>query len=226
MLGIITALDTERDAVLSQMEAVKESQTAGMRFFEGTLYGRKAVVAESGVGKVMAAAGTAIMLTRWPVRELLNIGIAGGLVEGMQPLDLVLSQSLVQADFDSSAVDGPEGLGIAAPADPQMVERARKAAERLHIPTYTGLIASQDLFLARPDDIKRLLERFPETRAAEMEGAAVASVAQAFGVPCLVVRAISDVVQHPQSHLDFWKFRELAAAQAGRFLQAYLQEGD
>jgi len=51
-----------------------------------------------------------------------------------------------------------------------------------------------------------------------MEGAAVAQVAEAFGVPAIVIRSLSDLAGS-ESHLDFGKFVAAVAPVAARVVE-------
>ena len=55
-----------------------------------------------------------------------------------------------------------------------------------------GLIATGDSFISEESEIKRLIEELPNLEAIEMEGGAVAQVAEQEGIPWVVVRVISD----------------------------------
>jgi len=70
--------------------------------------------------------------------------------------------------------------------------------------------------------LQALLDALPDLRAVEMEGAAVAQVAEQEGVPWLVLRVISDGADAAaaQSFEDFLKLYE---KQAWRLIEALLQ---
>ena len=51
-----------------------------------------------------------------------------------------------------------------------------------------------------------------------MEGAAVAQVAEAFGVPAIVIRSLSDLAG-ADSHLDFGKFVTAVAPTAAKVVE-------
>ena len=70
---------------------------------------------------------------------------------------------------------------------------------------HTGLIASGDQFVNSADDVATLRHHLPGVLAVEMEGAAVAQVCEAFGVPYAVLRTISDRAD-ASAHLDFERF--------------------
>jgi adenosylhomocysteine nucleosidase len=77
-----------------------------------------------------------------------------------------------------------------------------------------GTVLSGDQFLHCEATRDRLHREFGG-RAVEMEGGAVAQACDAFGVPWLVIRALSDLAGH-DSRFDFIAFvEEVAAASAG-----------
>lgn len=70
---------------------------------------------------------------------------------------------------------------------------------------HTGLIVSGDQFIHTATASEALRQALPEALAVEMEGAAVAQVCHDFGVPCTVLRTISDRADD-DAHLDFPRF--------------------
>ena len=86
----------------------------------------------------------------------------------------------------------------------------------------SGLIATGDRFIGDPAVLQKLRDALPDLQAVEMEGAAVAQVAEQEGIPWLVLRVISDGADETaaQSFEDFVKRYE---QQAWRLIEALLQ---
>ncbi|MGP1954560.1 MAG: 5'-methylthioadenosine/S-adenosylhomocysteine nucleosidase, partial [Arsenophonus sp. NC-QC1-MAG3] len=62
---------------------------------------------------------------------------------------------------------------------------------------------------------------FPNAIAVEMEGSAIGHVCYQFGIPFVIVRAISDVADK-ESHLSFEEFLPVAARQSSIMMQTML----
>ena len=60
-IGIIGAMPEEVAQLIEQMEEKEMTEIAGMKFYDGKLWGKKAVVVKSGIGKVNMAACTQIL---------------------------------------------------------------------------------------------------------------------------------------------------------------------
>jgi adenosylhomocysteine nucleosidase len=80
-----------------------------------------------------------------------------------------------------------------------------------------GVILTGDQFISSPIERERLHRDFGG-HAVEMEGAAVAQVANRFDVDCLVVRALSDMAGD-DSELDFSRFLEQVAANSAKVVE-------
>lgn len=226
MIGLIAAMKSEIDAVTAKMSEVKTTQVGKVEFREGQLQDEQIVIALSGVGKVNAAMASTLMCYLYPIDALLSIGVAGGLQDEQEVSDLVISDYAVQVDFDTSAVDGPSGIGMKFEADPNLVDRAKQVAQKTNLPWRVGTVATQDLFLAAKEDYEYLMSRFPQAACNEMEGASVAQVASSFGIPFLILRTLSDVVTHEGNPMEFSTFEKQAAKQVAQFFEEFCKKGE
>ena len=94
-------------------------------------------------------------------------------------------------------------------------------APRVH----TGLVISGDAFVSSADASAALRARLPDALAVEMEGAALAQVCHDLGVPCAVVRTVSDRADNA-APVDFTRFVGSVASRytvaiVRRFLQGW-----
>ena len=61
-IGIMVAMDEEREAILNIMADVKVEQIYNLRFLRGTIQGKNCILVKSGVGKVNAARTTQVLI--------------------------------------------------------------------------------------------------------------------------------------------------------------------
>lgn len=223
MIGIIAAMDVEVEAIESVANIQGTKTIAGVQLDHGTIGGKDVVIGKSGIGKSTAAMTTAIMCMEYDLEALINVGTAGGLKEDEQVLDIVISDEVVQADFDTSPIDGTAGIGLVYPVDANMTASCAKAAEAVGIRYHVGTIASQDLFMARPEDFEKLMSRFPQSACSEMEGGAIAQVATSFQVPFVIVRCLSDVVHHTDNPMEFSEYAEKASQQTAKLIRSWIE---
>lgn len=221
MIGIITAMDSEAAAIRSVMHVESTTETAGIVFWTGTIEGEDVTLALGGVGKAMAAMAATLLIELCDPDYILNAGVAGGLRDTQKVTDLVISSRIIQGDYDTSPLDGPEGFGKVFDPDIRLVNRARQILDELQLPSELGEVVSQDKFVARPEDVAFIRSHWPGTACAEMEAGAIAQVAHAFRVPFLAVRALSDVTGHDDNPMEFEKFTEVAAENTARFIRTW-----
>ena len=229
-IGIIGAMDSEVD-LIARMEDTAVTEYAGRRFVTGTLSGKDAVVVKSGIGKVAAAITAQMLIDRFGVTALLNTGMAGGLDRRLEVKDLVVGTAALQHDFDLTAFGHVKGFVCGQddtrptlfPCDEGLIAKALDAAATV-LPAgnkaITGVIASGDVFV---DDstLKAQLRDTFGAAAAEMEGAAIAHTAADNGIPCVILRTVSDLAEGDAS-VSFDELERYVGQLAGDITAALL----
>lgn len=235
-IGLISAI-AEETAILRERLAAGAAEThAGVGFQPGRLDGLSVVLVETGIGKVNAALVATVLADRFGVAAFLFSGVAGGLDPSLGIGDVVIADRLIQHDY-GAIVGGrlkpyrpgalPFGqrrapLAFVAPAP--VMEQAKAALADLVLPEMPaaatggparmpqlrwGTVLTGDQFLGCDETRARLFAEHGAL-AIEMEGAAVAQAAEAYGKPWLVVRAISDLAGRASAR-DFAAFAQSAA---------------
>ena len=191
-IGMIVAV--EMDAVLSRYGRAAGVEMRGgfeLHRYEGGDY--RLFVVRSGAGELAAAAATELLIAVCGAELIVNFGVVGGLTEEMALARTVVVEGVVHYDFDTSAGDGCEPGRYAAyptpriPATPELVRRARELFPELR----AVVCASADKFVASAEVKRALHERFG-AEICEMEAAGVVLTCGRAGVPCLMVKTVSD----------------------------------
>lgn len=196
-IGIIGAMAEELRLLRAEMSDCQEWSEAGATFISGKLGSKEVVVVQSGIGKVLAAVTTTLLISHYHVDVVINTGSAGGIGTGLAIGDVVISDKLAYFDADVTAFGYEMGQMAGMPlyyeADGDLVAKAIEAAENHQLATKTGLIVTGDTFVNKQEKIAEIKASFPDVLANEMEGAAIAHVAHQFKKPFVVIRAMSDV---------------------------------
>jgi len=197
-IGIIGAMKVEIDTIIDQLGDHRMTMVAGSDFHEGTLGGRRVVVARCGVGKVNAAMCTQIVIGRFGATRVINSGVAGALDPTLDIGDLVISTDAVQYDMDVTGLGYEPGVipelnVLAFVADEELRAVMRRAAHEVlpDITVLDGRIASGDRFVCDQSENQYIVETFGAI-CCEMEGSAIAQVCARNEVPFVSVRTISD----------------------------------
>ena len=182
MLTVLTALQGEADVLLPFLHGVREGEAFGKKIYEGSYEGCRCKLILTGVGKSNAAAGAMLALAHG-AEVLLNFGTAGGL-NGRAPVGSVLQiERAVQFDVDLCAVNGTEPGTLNEYQTPYIPLTAGCAG------FVQGTLATGDRF---GDGRDRALLQKMGCDAQDMEGAAIAHVAERAKAPLLMFKAVSD----------------------------------
>lgn len=226
MIGLIGAMAVEMEALMQKMEDRQEQHMGMDTFVSGKLFGQDAVLAVCGPGKINAALCTQSMIFAYHPEWILNLGVAGAVSEAVSIGDLVVAEAAVQHDCDTSPLGDPVGLVsklnlVQLPCDRVLHDRLMTAAAQVEgCRVFSGLVATGDQFIHSSETRAVIRERFG-AMACEMEGGAVAHACYMHGVPCGVLRSISDKADG-QSDMDYPTFTKLAATHSQRVVELLL----
>ncbi|CAM3516361.1 5'-methylthioadenosine/S-adenosylhomocysteine nucleosidase [Vibrio aerogenes CECT 7868] len=213
-IGIIGAMEQEVALLKSALTQLKEEKKAGCTYFTGQINGIDVVLLQSGIGKVAASVGTALLLELYQPDIVINTGSAGGFDASLTMGDVVISTEVRHHDADLTAFGYEQGQMAGQPAafaaDAKLIDLAEKALTQGNHHAVRGLICTGDTFVCKPERQAFIREHFPQVIAVEMEAAAIAQTCYQFGTPFVVVRAISDVADK-ESPMSFDEFLPLAA---------------
>jgi adenosylhomocysteine nucleosidase len=235
-IGILCALPEEQELLVAAIGDPPPEPGAGLKARRGELDGHEVVIAASGVGKVNAAGTATLMLERLGCRALVLSGVAGGLGERLGIGDIVIAERVIDVDYgritDAGRIvyqPGTLPLPELRPdpgyrTDADLLERVRERLAESAIEAELGTIVSGDAFLASARVRDELADEW-DALAIEMEGAALCGVAERFGVPWLIVRALSDRAGE-DSIADFGAFVSSAAASSARLVRQLLPAFD
>ena len=213
MIGIICAMDVEAESFKSLMVNACKEVISGTEFISGNLWGKKTVLAVSGVGKVNAAICTQIMIMSFSPDFIINSGVAGGLEPSLKICDIVVAKNVVQHDMDTSPLGDPIGFisGIdivEIPCDKKISDALKKAADKSDVNCLVGTIASGDQFI-NDDQKKSFVYNTFNAFACEMESGAIGHVCYKNNVPFCAIRSISDNADS-NSHISYTDFVKIA----------------
>lgn len=231
--GIIGAMVEETSPFLKSLENPVTEKVGTHEYVTATYHGHEVVLVTSGIGKVCAALAVSTLYFKYHVDCVINTGTAGGIGKGLHIGDIVLVNSMAYHDFDLTIFGYKKGqvprYEQIFKATPDLLEHATAAANKLtadgnFTPKITqGMCLSGDRFISDKAKGIAMLEDFPETLVMEMESAAVGHVCTDLGLPCLVIRSVSDTAEG-ESPDDFNKFVDLASENGARLVLATIAE--
>lgn len=173
------------------------------RTFNGEYKGKKVTVSSHGVG----APGAAVSfeeLIKAGAKTMIRVGTAGSYTKELPPGSLIVASSAVRADGLTKQMV-PDG--VPAVADFRVVQALHEAAIDKKVTFDTGMIVTLDAFYAGPVEFPHKLYKDSGALGAEMEIAALYTIAglrgiQAGGIVALDGYAYSDM-DYYDPHKDY-----------------------
>ena len=198
-IGIVVAMDEERQEILDLMKDTQVKQIYNLRFITGKIQKKNCVLIKSGIGKVNAARTTQILIDNFDLECVINAGAAGAINYLLNIGDVVIAKHVVQHDFDITAFGHSKGY-ITGVGDKIICDRGLVAAfenmlksreERIYN-IKMGIVASGDIFCTQIEMKNKINAKF-NADAVDMECASVGQVCYLDDIPFISIRCISDI---------------------------------
>jgi len=227
-IGIIGAMDEEVELLKNTLQNRTDHLIAGYHLHSGTIHNKQVVVLKSGIGKVNAAIGCTVLLQTFKPDCIINTGSAGGYDPDLNVGDIVISDSVRYHDVDLTVFGYEYGQVPKQSPDfkpdtflADIAERCIAKMEGMN--TVRGLICTGDQFMNDPARVERKRKLFPTMKAVEMEAAAIAHTCVQFGIPFIIIRALSDIAGK-ESGISFDQFLETAAKHSAEMIITMIDE--
>jgi futalosine hydrolase len=235
---VIAAVSQEINLLEKALAHAGRVKAGGYEYVEGTIGNLRVVVCAGGVGRVNAAAATAVMIDRYQPQLVINTGCAGAYIgSGLAVGNLVVASEEVLADDGVHVAGGWKDLrymnipsvdqgGMTCfnllPLSRHASEKAMQLADYYGVFLMRGRSATVSTCSGTRQFGAELVQRW-NALIENMEGAAVVQVCLRCGVDCLEIRGVSNLVE--ERDLKKWDIpRAVEAAQ--RFILKYLEEMD
>jgi len=197
-IGILCSIPQE----LNRFNLIKNSaqNIGGKTFFMSHNPIHELIVVECGLGKVNAAYVSSLLIQKFKCKLLFFSGIAGGIDPEIKIGEVVVGESIIQHDYGSLQNGilkvyraGKIPIGSSKYDKGFELDSKIRNLIELKLPNLRmGKILTGDVYIQCNEMRNILFEKFG-AQAVEMEGGAVAQVAEQFKIPVIVVRCISDL---------------------------------
>ena len=225
--GIIAAMSEEMREIEIIMKEKQLIKIYELNFIKGKINNTEVVLVEAGVGKVNAARTTQILIDKFDIKYIINVGSAASCNDELDIGDIVIGNKLVQHDFDITAFGHPKGyisnVGQFIESDKFLIQRMEETISNLQdneLKIKIGTIASGDIFCIKLNMKDKIRSKFGSD-AIEMEGAAVAQVCKLDNIPFIIIRSISDK-PNGNNHITFDEFLEKASKRCAIIIKNFL----
>ncbi len=213
------AMDVEVDTMVAALQEKQALTIGAWTFWQGTLAGYPVVISRTEVGLANAAAATTLAIERFKPRLIINQGTSGGHDPALHRGDIVIAtRSFNMGAYRSDFTPADQGIDprkwhnfevtmrlrdngklvehSSFAGDPELVGRALGMADRYqHGRVVAGIIGTADEWNRQVARINWLHQTY-NTAAEEMETASAALVAEAYKVPFVGVRVLSNTDIH------------------------------
>ena len=198
MIGAVIAMQSEAEILLSEMQINRSLTISGKTVYVGVAYGKDIAVCVCGVGKVNAALGAQLLVSKFDVDKLLNFGVSGGLNNGTELCQVYQIEAATQFDFDLAQLNGTCIGTLNEYTEPYL------SLNLLNLPYEKRKLATADRFNDSVDDYN-LLSKELKADIRDMEGGAIVQAAYATSLPVYSIKAISDVAGSGSTTEQFLK---------------------
>ena len=204
MIGAVIAMQSEADILLDNMKVQRSLTVSGKVVHVGMAFGKEVALCICGIGKVNAALGTQLLVSKFGVEKILNFGVAGGLNKNTKLCQVYQIAAAVQFDFDLTAINGTKMGTLDEYSENYLPLSPANLFPRKNLGTADRFNDSTDDYL--------LLTATLNADIRDMEGGAIVQTAIANRLPVYAFKAISDLAGSGSTTDQYLKNRSSALA--------------
>ena len=207
-IAIVVAMQLEFDLIKHLIEDGESYDLSNQPCIEGNLYGKRVLLAKSGIGKVNAALQVSEIVAHYGPDYLINSGVAGGLGKALKVADVVVGTECAYHDVwcGEGTWGQIQGMPLTFKANSTLLNALESLENTL---LHYGLICTGDQFITEDIRLQEILAHFPDVQAVDMESCAMAHVCYVKQVPFISIRVVSDTPNsehdNTSEYFDFWK---------------------
>lgn len=165
------------------------NQVRGMLGFTGTYQGKRVSVQGTGMGVPSISIYVHELMAVYGVKRAMRVGTCGAFQDHIKLRDVILAMSACTDSAVNRLRFG--GMDYAPTADPGLLFDAWEKARARKLEVHAGSVLTSDTFYDEDPDAWRRWARYG-VLAAEMESAALYTLAAKFGAQALTVLTVSD----------------------------------
>ncbi|MGN0796249.1 MAG: 5'-methylthioadenosine/S-adenosylhomocysteine nucleosidase [Christensenellales bacterium] len=209
-IAIITAMEKELASVYNKLgHAIGNESVGGMTVYRFSNGNNDVYLLNCGIGEIYAAAATQLVIDRYEVELIVNVGYVGSLTPSLKAGDVTFVERVVHHQFDLSGIDDVKRGQYGKHSDCYFyLDRQKVLALQHKLPKKLPFVtlASGDAFISDKKEKEKLVKDFAAD-ICDMELAGIAIVAKKNGVPVMSLKLVSDNADEnaAQSYNEFIK---------------------
>jgi len=200
--------DVKLDILKGKMENIQIEKEKTCTFYKGTLLDKSVVLCSTSIGSINASMATLLGILKYNPKMIIVQGIAGGHGTYIHAKDIVVATEIININTLETEkklkgegsnslewklnnfIDDTGNEIIIEKSNELLIDTAKKV-EYEHGNVLFGRIGSGDVWNKEADRILMFNEKY-QTLCEEMEGYAIAKVANTYAIPMINIRAISN----------------------------------
>lgn len=200
-IGVVTAMPIELAYILEQVTVKEEIKMNRNTFYVAEYEGNELVMVTSGVSKTNAVTYTQMLIDHFKPACVFNLGIAGGLKQGLKPADIVIGEFYSHHDVKINQMEELFPYISKFETNELLLDFVSENMEEV----IKGGIVSGERFVESNEQRDQIIRDF-EASAVDMESSAIAHCCYINQLPFMAIRGISDLAD--DSAKDTYDFNE------------------
>lgn len=224
---ILAAMDKEVALLLPLLSETKEIDMDGIAAHSGRIAGHDVCVMKCGIGKVNSALNAFRAIRSFSPDLVINSGVAGGADASMKVGSVLVATEAAYHDVwcGPGTVWGQiDGMPARFEMDADIIRKCSTLPDSEEF--RFGLICSGDRFISKAEEVEQIKNVYPDALACDMESASIAHACRECGVPCAVIRVVSDTPgqgENLSQYENFWDNAPLKTFNAVKHLMEILK---